>query len=98
MTATVEKWLDKKELAEHLSCSVRSIQTALAEGCPHVRIFGRVKFHASEVEVWLEQHGYLERPGDGTIVSNNGMADQRGERRPAVVNKEDESYVHQQEA
>jgi len=31
-------------------------------------------------------------------VSNNGMADQRGERRPAVVNKEDESYVHQQEA
>jgi hypothetical protein len=29
-----EPWLDKRALAEHLSCSVRSIQLALAEGLP----------------------------------------------------------------
>lgn len=58
-----EPWLDKRELAEHLSCSVRSVQTALAEGMPHAVIFGRVKVRVSEVEAWLEQHGYLEHAG-----------------------------------
>ena len=43
-----EPWLDKRGLAEHLSCSVRSIQTALAEGLPHAVIFGRVKFQVSD--------------------------------------------------
>ena len=57
-----ERWLDKRQLAEHLACSVRSIQTALAEGCPHALIFGRVKFRVSEVEPWLEANGHLQRP------------------------------------
>jgi hypothetical protein len=56
-----EPWLDKRELAQHLSCSVRSIETALAEGLPHAVILGRVKFRVSEVEPWLEAHGHLER-------------------------------------
>jgi hypothetical protein len=56
-----EPWLTKRELAEHLKCSVRSIETALAEGMPHAVIFGRVKFRASEVEPWLEDHGHLRR-------------------------------------
>lgn len=64
-----EPWLDKRGLAQHLACSVRSIETARAEGCPHAVIFGRVKFHVSEVESWLEQHGYL--------VRKNGAGDER---------------------
>ena len=53
-------WLDKRGLAEHLCCSVRSIQVALAEDMPHAVIFGRVKFRVSEVEPWLEARGYLD--------------------------------------
>ena len=58
-----EPWLDKRDLAEHLKCSVRSIQTALSEGMPHAIIFGRVKLRVSEAEPWLEEHGYLVRVG-----------------------------------
>jgi hypothetical protein len=38
---------------------------------PHVVIFGRVKFKVSDVEPWLEQHGYLIRGEDhaGTLDS-----------------------------
>lgn len=59
--AGCEPWLDKRAVAAHFACSVRSIEAALADGCPHATIFGRRKFRASEVEPWLEQHGYLER-------------------------------------
>jgi hypothetical protein len=65
----IEPWLDKRRLAEHLSCSIRSIQTALTEGMPHAIIFGRVKFRVSEGEPWLEARGYLVRDAtdNGTI-------------------------------
>ena len=56
-----EPWLDKRGLAQHLSCSVRSVETALAQGIPHAVIFGRPKFRVSEIEPWLEEHGYLRR-------------------------------------
>lgn len=59
----IEPWLDKRGLADHLSCSVRSIQGALAGGMPHAIIFGRVKFRISEVEPWLEARGHLIRSG-----------------------------------
>jgi len=59
-----ERWLDKKELRAHLSCSVRSIQTAMTKGMPYAIIFGKAKFRVSEVEPWLEAHGYLVRHGD----------------------------------
>ena len=58
---STEPWIDKRGLAEHLACSVRSIQTALAEGLPHTVIFGRVKFQVSVVEAWLEERGHLVR-------------------------------------
>jgi hypothetical protein len=64
MIREFEPWLDKHGLAEHLQCSVRSIDTAKAEGMPHAVIFGRVKFRVTEVEPWLEQNGYLKRHGD----------------------------------
>lgn len=64
-----EPWLDKRALAQHLSCSIRSIQTALAQGMPHATIFGRVKFRVSEVEPWLEAHGYLVHSDGEAILS-----------------------------
>jgi hypothetical protein len=60
------RWLDKRALAEHLSCSVRSIETAVADGMPHAVIFGRVKFKVHEVEAWLEHSGRLQRRGEPT--------------------------------
>ena len=82
---TLERWLDKRGLAEHLSCSVRSIQTGLAEGMPHAVIFGRVKFQVSEVEPWLEAHGYLVRHGaeiDGTLARDIKRAGDADTPRP----------------
>lgn len=61
---TLEPWLDKKGLAEFFACSVRSIEFAVVDGMPYTEIFGRKKFHASEVEAWLEANGRLERHGD----------------------------------
>lgn len=63
----MEPWLDKRGLAAFLSCSVRSIETALSEGLPSTRIFGRPKFKATEAEAWLEAHGYLERPVESSL-------------------------------
>jgi hypothetical protein len=76
----LEPWLDKRGLAAHLACSVRSIQTALAEGMPHAVIFGRVKFRVSEVEPWLKARGHLVRAGepDGNLDVDQGAARRRG--------------------
>jgi hypothetical protein len=76
-TTYCEPWLDKRGLANHLACSIRSIENALAEGMPHATIFGRIKFHVSDVEPWLEEHGHLELAGDRTTINGetqNGPA------------------------
>jgi hypothetical protein len=57
----LEPWLDKKRLEEHLGCKARWIEYRMAEGMPHAKIAGRIKFKASEVERWLEENGYMER-------------------------------------
>jgi hypothetical protein len=64
-------WLDKRGLADHLACSVRSIDNAIADGMPHAIIFGRVKFQPADVEAWLEQHGYLQRRNGDTLPSTD---------------------------
>lgn len=58
-----EPWLDKHALAQHLSCSVRSIEGIVHLGVPHAIMFGRLKFRASEVEAWLASTGQLKRRG-----------------------------------
>jgi hypothetical protein len=60
----LEPWLDKRGLADHLGCSVRWIAYRMEDGMPHAVIAGRIKFRASEVEPWLEQHGHLTRRGE----------------------------------
>lgn len=79
---TPEPWLDKRGLAEHLACSVRSIQTALAQGLPHATIFGRVKFRVSEVEPWLAEHGHLLRDDAGADTLTRDIHWPGGDRTP----------------
>ena len=70
-----EAWLDRKRLADHYSCSVRSIELAIDEGMPCAVIFGRKKFRVSEVEPWLEDAGHLRRIDGGCTVGDvNGAA------------------------
>lgn len=85
-----EPWLDKRGLAEHLCCSVRSIQTALADGMPHAVIFGRVKFQVSTVEPWLEARGYLiHRHGrDDTVDDQTEWGDDARTSRPRTRGKD----------
>lgn len=63
----MDSWLDKRGLAAHLACSVRSVENALADGMPHAIIFGRVKFRAQDVEAWLEHTGRLQHRGEATL-------------------------------
>ena len=54
----LEKWLDKRGLAEHYSCGVRWIEQRVAEGMPSEMIAGKRKFRVSETDPWLERAGY----------------------------------------
>jgi hypothetical protein len=60
-TVTAEKFLDKRGLADFLSCSVRWIEARMAEGLPHFYLAGRVKFQPSEAVAWLEANGHIRR-------------------------------------
>lgn len=71
---TGEPWLDRKKLAADYSCSVRSIELALAEGMPCAVAFGRVKFQVSAVEPWLRERGYLREGASVVTGSTNGTA------------------------
>jgi hypothetical protein len=80
-----EPWLDKRGLAAHLACSVRSVEGAMAEGLPYAVIFGRAKFRASEAETWLERLGHL-RPQGGVrrvVVGSNDDCGAAPLARPA---------------
>lgn len=59
--SVIEPWLTKADLAEHLGCSVRWIESRIADGLPCATIAGRRKFKASEAEEWLEREGYIVR-------------------------------------
>lgn len=49
----VQKWMGKRELAEHLGYSPRWVQYRVAEGMPHRRHYGRLAFLVTDVERWL---------------------------------------------
>jgi hypothetical protein len=73
-----EGWLDKSGLAEHFSCSVRTVESWRAEGMPHKTIAGKVKFRAPEAECWLEQHGLFETVA--VMIRASGAVDRRAQR------------------
>lgn len=75
-----EAWVDKRGLAAHLACSVRSVEAAMAEGLPHAVIFGRAKFRLTDVEAWLEVQGLLRPEGGAASVARD-----RGVAPPAAA-------------
>jgi hypothetical protein len=48
-----EPFLSKQQLAEHFAFSVRWVEYRVAEGMPHVRLGGRLRFRTGECEAWL---------------------------------------------
>ena len=93
MHAHAEPWLDKRQLAEHFACSVRSIENALAEGVPHARIFGRPKFRPSQVEPWLEAHGFLVRGGGEDKFEVEVNKRPRGAETPEARTRGDDPHA-----
>jgi hypothetical protein len=55
-----EAWLDKSQTAAALGCSVRFLEYRVKSGMPSSMRFGRRYFRLSEVEAWLERHGYIQ--------------------------------------
>jgi hypothetical protein len=51
-----ERWLCKRDLADHLGFGIRWVEYRMLEGMPHKRIGGRARFQLSSVETWLAQH------------------------------------------
>lgn len=63
LLAGQEPWRDKLGIAEHYSCGVRWIESRMEEGMPYAYIAGRAKFRVSEVDPWLDAHGFIDRAG-----------------------------------
>lgn len=59
----LDRWLTKRDLAEYLGCSTRSVERCMAEEMPHRHILGAAKFRLSEVETWLEENGKSQKKG-----------------------------------
>jgi hypothetical protein len=64
VTQISEEWMNKREIASFFTISVRTIERCMAQEMPHSHIFGKAAFKPTQVEPWLEQHGYLERKGE----------------------------------
>jgi hypothetical protein len=88
--AVGDPWLDKRAIAKHFGCLVRSIEYAVTEGLPHAIVFGRPKFQIPHVEAWLERTGRLERRGTmpedelGPAVLEHHRAATAGRKVPDV--------------
>jgi hypothetical protein len=54
LVSSDEPWMSKQQLAAALGFSVRWVEYRLAEGLPHRRIGGRVRFQRSVAEAWLQ--------------------------------------------
>ena len=51
-----EKFLGKKEIAEFLGCSEKTIDRMRKEGLPSYNWAGKVKFIKSEVFEWIKEN------------------------------------------
>lgn len=53
----LERWIDKKTVAEHYGMTVRWVEEQMLLGMPRRRLTGRtVRFRLSEVDAWLTEH------------------------------------------
>lgn len=59
MTAVIEtreRWVTKRQLADHLQVTRRWIELQQRHGLPHLRMAGMNRYIVSEVETWLREH------------------------------------------
>lgn len=57
--ALFEKWITKRELAQHLGVSESLINKLMAEQAfPHLKVGRAVRFLLSNVYAWFEKKGY----------------------------------------
>lgn len=60
VTQLHEPYLDKRGVAEHYSCGVRTVEDWLRQGAPSALIGGRRKFRLSKLDPWLRRAGLIE--------------------------------------
>ncbi len=53
-------WLDLDRLAVELGVGVRWLKARKAEGMPHRKIAGKLRFRVRDVEPWLRDRGHME--------------------------------------
>ena len=51
----LEPWMTKRQLADHLSMSVRWIEMRVHEGMPMMHFGNRARFKVSQVENWISK-------------------------------------------
>lgn len=50
---TSERWLTKRQVAEHFGFTTRWVELRMREGMPSMRFGSRRRFRLSDVEAWL---------------------------------------------
>lgn len=50
---TAERWLTKRQIAEHFGFTTRWVELRMREGLPSIRIGNRRRYRLSQVEAWL---------------------------------------------
>lgn len=56
-----EPWLNKRQAAQHLGCSVRWIEARQADaGLPFYRVKGWNMYRASELDEWVRRTGTVD--------------------------------------
>lgn len=56
----LERYLDKRAVAEHYSVGIRKVEDWLQMGAPSALIGGRRKFRLSKLDPWLRRAGEIE--------------------------------------
>jgi len=59
----VKRDLSKRQLAQALGVSVRTVERYAQRGCPSSKVKGQVRFSLREVRSWRESQGNTGRPG-----------------------------------
>ena len=69
-TPTVQKFGDKRDVAEMLGLCRRSVDNLLSRGCPHLKLgLRRVRFDLDEVRQWAKTEFGVRRIG----LENGGV-------------------------
>jgi hypothetical protein len=56
----LEPYVDKRAIAEHYSCGVRTVEEWLRQGAPSALIAGRRKFRLSVLDPWLRRASLID--------------------------------------